>query len=239
MIIKDNDNCLIVTDNLLTNLPISRLSSIPTVDGLTDGIGDEDKFLLSKKCEPGAENMTETGYMSYYVLFKDIGTGIQRLLGLRGLCAELDSMVKRANNLLQYSDMLSAISCSSPSVYCDIYGKDLEFNPFVISAIIQHEGVLSSVEGFRLLEAISSCVDHYSLNSISAKEGYFEYLRYGQLDQSDISDMFVGRLSASTERAENDTANRLSVNLIDPAGGQRNLFSINIPDHPLGYEQTI
>lgn len=59
MIINERDS-LIVTDNFLTNLPISRLSSIPT-DAY--GIGSDDLFLISRPCEPSA--MTDTGYMSY------------------------------------------------------------------------------------------------------------------------------------------------------------------------------
>jgi hypothetical protein len=61
MIIKEYDNNLIVTDNTLTNLPISWLSSIIIN---TSGLSSDDLMLISKQCDPS--NMTESGYMSYH-----------------------------------------------------------------------------------------------------------------------------------------------------------------------------
>lgn len=67
MIINERDN-LIVTDNVLTNLPISRLSSIPAG---VNGMGPKDLLLISRPCEPSA--MTDTGYMSYKVGLDSLG----------------------------------------------------------------------------------------------------------------------------------------------------------------------
>ena len=82
MIINEWDN-LIVTDNVLTNLPISLLSSIPTG---VNGMGPEDLLLISRPCEPSA--MTDTGYMSYQVSLDSLSAWMSSALGISSI--ELD-----------------------------------------------------------------------------------------------------------------------------------------------------
>lgn len=82
MIINERDN-LIVTDNVLTNLPISRLSSIPTG---VNGMGPEDLLLISRPCEPS--EMTDTGYMSYKTSLDSLSTWMGSALGISSI--ELD-----------------------------------------------------------------------------------------------------------------------------------------------------
>lgn len=86
MIIHESDN-LIVTDNVLTNLPISKLSSIPTE---TEGIGPTDLMLISKMCDP--ERMTETGYMSYKATMSDISDFMHSALDVAGIIADVDNI---------------------------------------------------------------------------------------------------------------------------------------------------
>ena len=82
MIINEWDN-LIVTDNVLTNLPISRLSSIPTSVNRMD---PEDLLLISRPCEPS--KMTDTGYMSYKTSLDSLSTWMGSALGISSI--ELD-----------------------------------------------------------------------------------------------------------------------------------------------------
>jgi hypothetical protein len=79
MIINERDN-LIVTDNVLTNLPISRLSSIPTG---ANGMGSEDLLLISRPCEPS--EMTDTGYMSYKVGLDSLSEWMRSALGISSI----------------------------------------------------------------------------------------------------------------------------------------------------------
>jgi len=80
MIIKDWDDSLIVTDNVLTNLPISQLSTITIT---SDGIGRKDLLLISKPCDPS--EMTDTGYMSYYATADDLEAWMADIMDIRGM----------------------------------------------------------------------------------------------------------------------------------------------------------
>ena len=82
MIINEWDN-FIVTDNVLTNLPISLLSSIPTG---VNRMGPDDLLLISRPCEPPA--MTDTGYMSYKTSLDSLSAWMESALGISSI--ELD-----------------------------------------------------------------------------------------------------------------------------------------------------
>lgn len=86
MIINEWDN-LIVTDNVLTNLPISLLSSIPAG---VNGMGPEDLLLISRPCEPSA--MTDTGYMSYKMRLDDLSGWMYSALDILGIERDLGEL---------------------------------------------------------------------------------------------------------------------------------------------------
>ena len=128
MIINEWDN-LIVTDNVLTNLPISLLSSIPTG---VNGMGPEDLLLISRPCEPPA--MTDTGYMSYKVSLDSLSAWMYDALDIDGLSGEIHSIRLSVDLLSEFYDMLCRIRDADPSVVVDIYDAG-KFNPYVISAV--------------------------------------------------------------------------------------------------------
>ena len=128
MIINEWDN-LIVTDNVLTNLPISLLSSIPAG---ANGMGPEDLLLISRPCEPSA--MTDTGYMSYNASLDSLGAWMYDALDIDSLSSEVHGIRLSVDLLSKFYDMLCRIRDANPSVAVDIYDAG-KFNPYVISAV--------------------------------------------------------------------------------------------------------
>lgn len=86
MVITDWDN-FIATDNFLTNLPISQLSSISMA---ARGTGPEDLLLISRPCEPSA--MTDTGYMSYKMRLDDLSGWMYSALDIPGIERDLGEL---------------------------------------------------------------------------------------------------------------------------------------------------
>jgi hypothetical protein len=113
MIIKEWDNNLIVTDNFLTNLPISKLSSINTEE-----LSADDLMLISKKCDPS--NMTETGFMSYYATFNDLSGWIYSALDVDTIKFDINKLSIDLDRLLPYEDYLSEISNAYVSAIVDV-----------------------------------------------------------------------------------------------------------------------
>jgi len=168
MIINERDN-LIVTDNVLTNLPISRLSSTPLA---ADGVRQDDLFLVSRACEPPA--MTETGYMSYKADFGSLSRWMRDAFGLPGLSNQVDDLLLSVSNLNEFYDMLCKIRDACPSAVVDIYDEYEKFNPYVISAICTDAGtVISDLGGYRFADAMSNIFDWKKFSKISADAGYF------------------------------------------------------------------
>lgn len=128
MIINERDN-LIVTDNVLTNLPISLLSSIPMG---ADGMDAEDLLLISRPCEPSA--MTDTGYISYKVSLDSLCAWMYDALDIDSLSGEICSIRLSVDLISEFYDMLCRIRGADPSVVVDIYDAG-KFNPYVISAV--------------------------------------------------------------------------------------------------------
>jgi len=128
MIINEWDN-LIVTDNVLTNLPISLLSSIPMG---VNGMGPEDLLLISRPCEPSA--MTDTGYMSYKVSLDSLSAWMYDALDIDSLSGGISSIRLSVDRISEFYDMLCRIRDADPSVVVDIYDAG-KFNPYVISAV--------------------------------------------------------------------------------------------------------
>ena len=128
MIINEWDN-LIVTDNVLTNLPISLLSSIPAG---VNGMGPEDLLLISRPCEPS--EMTDTGYMSYKTSLDSLSAWMYDALDIDGLSGEIRDIRLSVDMISEFYDMLCRIRDADPSVVVDIYDAG-KFNPYVISAV--------------------------------------------------------------------------------------------------------
>jgi hypothetical protein len=99
MIIKEWDNNLIVTDNFLTNLPISKLLPINI-----DGLSSDDLMLISKKCSPS--NMTETGFMSYYVTLNNLSIWMNDVLDIDTIKLDINQLSIDLDRLLPYEGYL-------------------------------------------------------------------------------------------------------------------------------------
>lgn len=155
MIINEWDN-LIVTDNVLTNLPISLLSSIPAG---VNGMGPEDLLLISRPCEPSA--MTDTGYMSYKVSLDSLSAWMYDALDIDSLSGEIRDIRLSVDMLSEFYDMLCKIRDACPSAVVD-HGNNYEngkFNPYVISAIYTSAGtIISDLGGYRFADAMSNIV---------------------------------------------------------------------------------
>jgi hypothetical protein len=113
MIIKEWDNNLIVTDNFLTNLPISKLLPINT-----DKLSSDDLMLISKKCN--SSNMTETGFMSYYATFNDLSIWMNAVLDIDTIKLDINQLSIDLDRLLPYEDYLSEISNAYVSAIVDV-----------------------------------------------------------------------------------------------------------------------
>ena len=178
MIINEWDN-LIVTDNVLTNLPISRLSSIPTS---VNSMRPEDLLLMSRPCEPS--KMTDTGYMSYKTSLDSLSTWMGSALGISSIELDIEQLSVNVEYLWQFKDMLDAISVACPSAVVD-HGNNYEngkFNPYVISAIYMYAGtIISDLGGYRFADAMSNIFDWKKFNRISAAKGQFDNINTPEL----------------------------------------------------------
>ena len=215
MIINEWDN-LIVTDNVLTNLPISRLSSIPTSVNRMD---PEDLLLISRPCEPS--KMTDTGYMSYKTSLDSLSTWMGSALGISSIELDIEQLSVNVEYLWQFKDMLDAISVACPSAVVD-HGNNYEngkFNPYVISAIYMYAGtIISDLGGYRFADAMSNIFDWKKFNRISAANGQFDNIHTPELNANNITatnGVFTNlsatsRLSASNLTSTNITTPNLT-----------------------------
>lgn len=192
MIITNWDN-FIATDNFVTNLPISQISSIPMADR---GMGPDDLLLISRPCDPSA--MTETGYMSYKAELGNLSAWMYRALDVSGITSDIRDLSLSVGYLWQFKEMLEGISNACPSAVVDIYDEYNRFNPFVISAIWTEAGVLTDLKGYRFSDAMSKVFDWKKFNSISAISGYFDSISAGAIK--------ANTLTAATINATNVTA---------------------------------
>lgn len=167
MVIKDWDSELVVTDNVLTNLPISRLSSIPTVAGV-DG---DDLLLVSKKC--GDPQMTETGYMSYRMRFSDVAEWAGQALGVDDIIYDVGQLSDGLGRLLPYAGMVANLS-GETSASLGVYDDHSVYNPYIVSAIYQTDGAISRLSGYRLSTAVDHLTQVHKFTSISAGTGAFD-----------------------------------------------------------------
>lgn len=204
MIIREwDDDYLIATDNFITNLPISRLSSIPVA---ADGLGPDDLVLVSKPCDP--EEMTETGFMSYQARLDDLSTWTQDALGITGITADVQNVRQDVDQLTPYLDLLQRLSSNSQSALVDVEDEDGRFNPLQISAIYVKNGtVLSSLGGYRTADALDGVLAWKKLDSVSAVSGVFDGASAGSLTAGPVT---ADSLSAGVVNA--DTVNADAVN---------------------------
>lgn len=182
MIIREwDEDYLVVTDNFITNLPVSRLSSIPFDAG---GLGPDDLMLVSKPCSP--EEMTETGYMSYYAKLDDLSAWIQDALDITGITSDMAEMGRDVSALTPYLPMFQELSANKQSaiVETELDGK---FDPLLISAIYVERGtILSALAGYRLDYAIDRLLQWKKLGGVSADSGDFGVLSAGGVSASSL-----------------------------------------------------
>lgn len=207
MIINEWDN-LIVTDNVLTNLPISLLSSIPAG---VNRMGPEDLLLISRPCEPSA--MTDTGYMSYKVSLDSLSAWMYDALDIDSLSGEIRDIQLSVDLLSKFYDMLCQIRDACPSAVVD-HGNNYEngkFNPYVISAIYTSAGtIISNLGGYRFADAMSNIFDWKKFNRISAENGQFDNIHVAGLEVNNninaINGVFTNLSVASRLSASNLTS---------------------------------
>lgn len=220
MIINEWDN-LIVTDNVLTNLPISLLSSIPAG---VNGMAPEDLLLISRPCEPSA--MTDTGYMSYKVSLDSLSAWIYDALDIDSMSSEIHSIRLSTDSLIEFYDMLCKIRDACPSAVVDIYDEYNKFNPYVVSAICTDAGtIISDLGGYRFADAMSNIFSWKKFSKISAVNGYFDNTYAAGLNVNNITvtnGIFTNlsatsRLSVTNLTSTNITSTNLtSTNITTP-----------------------
>ena len=182
MIINEWDN-FIVTDNVLTNLPISRLSSIPTG---VNGMGPEDLLLISRPCEPS--EMTDTGYMSYKTSLDSLSAWMHGALDIDSLSGEILSIWLSVDLFSGFYDMLCKIRDACPSAVVGVYDEYNRFNPYVVSAICTDAGtIISDLGGYRFADAMSNIFDWKKFSKISAANGQFDNMHSSGLNTNNIS----------------------------------------------------
>lgn len=213
MIINEWDN-LIVTDNVLTNLPISLLSSIPAG---VNRMGPEDLLLISRPCEPSA--MTDTGYMSYKVSLDSLSVWMYDTLDIDSLSGEIRDIRLSVDLLSKFYDMLCQIRDACPSVVVD-HGNNYEngkFNPYVISAIYTSAGtIISDLGGYRFADAMSNIFDWKKFSQISAENGQFDNIHVTGLEVNNNINAINGVFTNLSATSRLSAANLTSTNITTP-----------------------
>jgi len=222
MVITDWDN-FIATDNFLTNLPISRLSSIPMA---ARGMGPEDLLLISRPCEPSA--MTDTGYMSYKTKLADLSGWMYLALDISGIEQDLGELCSSVGYLWRFKEMLEGISNACPSAVVEVYDGSGRFNPFVISAIYTSAGtILSDLGGYRFSDAMSDIFGWRKFNSISAAGGYFDLLSSNDIKTNTF---FANTFNATNVTANNGRFTNLTANAADISAANISAADISAVD---------
>ena len=200
MIIREwDDDYLIATDNFITNLPISRLSSIPVA---AHGLGPDDLMLVSKPCDPA--EMTETGYMSYQARLDDLSTWTQDALGITGITADVLSVRQDVDQLTPYLDLLQRLSSNSQSALVDVEDENGRFNPLQISAIYVKNGtILTSLGGYRMDMALDAVLAWNKIGSVAAGSGVFDGVSAGPITAGPIT---AGPITAGPVTADSLSA---------------------------------
>lgn len=195
MVIKDWDSELVVTDNVLTNLPISRLSSIPIDAG---GVQPDDLMLISKRCSD--PQMTETGYMSYQRKFSDISVWAASVLGVGDIIYDVGQLSDELGKLLPYAGMVANLS-GETSAFVGVYDDRSVYNPYIVSAIYQTDGAISRLSGYRLSTALDNLMQVHKFTSVSARIGSFDNIVGAEISSDRVlyADLSVTRtLSAAS-----------------------------------------
>lgn len=125
------------------NIPVSWLPNHPTLDS-------EMLFLVSVPSEK-----SETGFMSKYITFRDLKAGLQELFKIDDTHTTIEQISA------DYFPILNGFS--SNTICCDVG------NPYVISSIVQKDGNISSVSGYRLSSMLESLHRSVAFNTIKAK----------------------------------------------------------------------
>ena len=234
MIINERDN-LIVTDNVLTNLPISLLSSIPAG---VDGMGPGDLLLISRPCDQ--REMTDTGYMSYNVDLGSLSTWMYQALDINGITDELFDLRLSVDLLSEFYDMLCKIRDACPSAVVDIYDESNRFNPYVISAICTDAGtIISDLGGYGFSDAMSNIFGWRKFSKISAADGYFDRAHRTSLTATTVNGTngvftnlsATSRLSAANLTSTNTTTSRLTATKLT-ATDAANITNLTVDGQP-------
>ena len=125
------------------NIPVSWLPNHPTLD-------PEMLFLVSVPSEK-----SETGFMSKYITFRDLKAGLQELFKIDDTHTTIEQISA------DYFPILNGFN--SNTICCDIG------NPYVISSIVQKDGNISSVSGYRLSSMLETLHRNVAFNTIKAK----------------------------------------------------------------------
>lgn len=182
MVIKEWDNNLIVTDNVLTNLPISQLSSI---DINTNGLSPYDLMLISKSCD--SNEISETGYKSFNVTLDDLSAWMYSVLDINGIGLNIEEISSDLNCLLPYESMLQNISNAYISAFVEL-NKNGKFDPLVISALYVEKGqLLSAMGGYRFADAMANIFNWKKFNAISANTGSFDNMYASNIRVDNVS----------------------------------------------------
>lgn len=126
------------------NVPVSWLPNHPTLD-------PEMLFLVSVP-----STKTETGFISKYITFRDLRDGLQSLFQIDAT----HGVVERISG--DYFPVLDNLS--SNTICCDVA------NPYIISAIVQKDGNISALEGYRLSSAMNQLHTEVVFDTIKAKK---------------------------------------------------------------------
>lgn len=164
MIIREWENNLVVTDNILTNLPISQLSSIP-MD--VNGLLPTDRILISKLCD--LSNMTDTGYMSYSASLAAVSSFAYRALDIEAITSNMSQISTNLDGLLGFRDMLQNMT-RRQSADVSVYNEAGEFDPFVISSIYAISGILlDELSGYRFSYAVDNIFKWKTFNDLTVQ----------------------------------------------------------------------
>lgn len=126
------------------NIPISWLPNHPELDS-------EMLFLISVP-----STKTETGFISKYITFRDLKNGLQSLF-------QIDTTYNVIEQISgDYFPILDSLS--SNTICCNIE------NPYIISSIVQRDGNICEVGGYRLSTMIDKIHQEVAVDTLKAKK---------------------------------------------------------------------
>lgn len=126
------------------NIPVSWLPNHPQLD-------PEMLLLVSVP-----STKTETGFMSKYITFRDLKAGLQEMFQIDNTHTVIEQISG------EYFPILDSLS--SNSICCDVG------NPYIISAIVQKDGNICQLSGYRLSSAMEHLHQEVAFDTLKAKK---------------------------------------------------------------------